>query len=498
MKKVINVLSISIICFLFSVPAYVSAGQGRFCSAYARKAVDQYNTARQNRLPGIVPPVWSDREKDHYNWCLMVPENVANNETRKRQAYLDHYLSKNGSKNRGGSGQKDVEMMRPKGRHPGSLSPQAIPAVRQNPAIGKSFALKMTITSIFPSPTPPDRIIKISGKRFGVQSSECKAYLVQFNGIHPKNYPMKIRHWTDSVITASIPKHVPAGLYLVELAGPGRSLPKNSGKTLQITGKPKITALHYPPKIYLHTFPKGSGLHFQYYDFPLTVLWEDANRDLVNGQYQLIYRSNISNNKQSNGWQSLKALNLKNSFAGPKGKTVMPLKLYFGPETKEIKFSLQLKDESGNLSNTRSGAVYTSPKNRTGKKSPILGAKKIKKTTRKIKKILILTQDSDPHATFADVPYSASIPWIKGGKLKSVKNKSQYTMSFDTGFSSKVMAAKCSSDPNVTTEFILFPGQTHNYSSTSLDHGIFFHICADPASKKESSLKLEYVYEVTR
>jgi len=62
-----------------------------FCKKYAQKAVAQYRFAISNHLPGIVPPVWSDDLIHHYNWCLGVPRDNADQGTALRQAHIDRY-----------------------------------------------------------------------------------------------------------------------------------------------------------------------------------------------------------------------------------------------------------------------------------------------------------------------------------------------------------------------------------------------------------------------
>jgi len=70
-------------------PALQSKQQ--FCEAYAKTAVAQFNDAIANNLPGIVPPVWSNNSANHYNWCLEVPKENANQGTALRQEHLDRY-----------------------------------------------------------------------------------------------------------------------------------------------------------------------------------------------------------------------------------------------------------------------------------------------------------------------------------------------------------------------------------------------------------------------
>jgi len=500
MKRFIAMMSV-LTMILFLVPIHASAGKSRFCSGYAKTAVDQYDQAKQHHLPGILPPVWSSNEKAHYNWCLMVSEKVANAENAKRQAYLDRYLSKNSGRNKDKYSRTHENKVLEIKDIRSNKKPLALTAMPRNSAFTKSVRLLMKIHRIVPAKTTPNRFIEIYGEKFGTQVNGCKGYLVQFVNTHPKNYPLRIRYWTDNKITAAIPKNVLAGLYLLKLSRPGGSLAKNSNVTIQITGKPKISKFTFPKNMYYHQFPQGSGLHFQYYDFPLTISWEDENRDLANGKYQLTYNWVSWGGEESTGWKGLKTLNLGNKFAGAKNTVKLPLKIEFGGKG-AIKFSFELKDESGNQSNTASGIVNLQGYN----PSKVGGVSKVKGTAKKVgeaspakgifKKTLFLTQESDPDATFAAVPYSGNIAAIKKAKLKSITNKSPYTMSFDTGFSSRIMAAKCSSDIKVTTEFRLLPNQTHTFSNESLSYGKHFYVCADPASKSETSLKLEYVYEV--
>jgi len=63
-----------------------------FCNNYADIAIGQYTLGKQYNLPNIVPPAWSDNREGHYNWCMVVPQNMAESETAKRKAYLDQYL----------------------------------------------------------------------------------------------------------------------------------------------------------------------------------------------------------------------------------------------------------------------------------------------------------------------------------------------------------------------------------------------------------------------
>lgn len=70
-----------------------------FCNNYAKTAVVQYNFAIANKLPDIVPPVWSNDNSHHYNWCIGVPRQNATQGTALRQNHIDQYkyLVKNNS-----------------------------------------------------------------------------------------------------------------------------------------------------------------------------------------------------------------------------------------------------------------------------------------------------------------------------------------------------------------------------------------------------------------
>ncbi len=99
MKKLAGILSIFSM-LLFIVPTYVSgANKERFCNNYADTAVDQYDQAKQYRLPNINSLGWSNDRNSHFLWCMMTPENIANNENARRQVYLNQYLQENNNKN---------------------------------------------------------------------------------------------------------------------------------------------------------------------------------------------------------------------------------------------------------------------------------------------------------------------------------------------------------------------------------------------------------------
>jgi hypothetical protein len=72
-----------------ATPALQSKPQ--FCTEYAKTALAQYNFAVANNLPGITPPVWSNDSANHYNWCLGVSQETANQGTALRQGHIDKY-----------------------------------------------------------------------------------------------------------------------------------------------------------------------------------------------------------------------------------------------------------------------------------------------------------------------------------------------------------------------------------------------------------------------
>lgn len=74
-------------------PAAVLQSQEEFCEAYADAAVEQCRLAMSKKLPGIVPPVWSDDGAHHYNWCLTASRDEVKNGQSLRQSYLDQHLS---------------------------------------------------------------------------------------------------------------------------------------------------------------------------------------------------------------------------------------------------------------------------------------------------------------------------------------------------------------------------------------------------------------------
>ncbi len=94
MKNVASTLAMLLIVLFISPVDGLGADKQQFCKNYADKAVAQYNQGKQHNLPGIVPPAWSNDRNGHYNWCMMVPENIVNSEDAKRQAYLDKKIAK--------------------------------------------------------------------------------------------------------------------------------------------------------------------------------------------------------------------------------------------------------------------------------------------------------------------------------------------------------------------------------------------------------------------
>ncbi len=98
MKSLKIFLGCSIFFLLLCFQA-VGADKQQFCKDYADSAVKQYKLGKQHRFSGIVPPAWSDDYKGHFNWCMNVPENLANSERVKRQTYLDKNTPKQPSGN---------------------------------------------------------------------------------------------------------------------------------------------------------------------------------------------------------------------------------------------------------------------------------------------------------------------------------------------------------------------------------------------------------------
>ncbi len=127
---------------------------------------------------------------------------------------------------------------------------------------------------------------------------------------------------------------------------------------------------------------------------------------------------------------------------------------------------------------------------------PVAKPPKVEKTVIK-NDIITLYKKSDPGATFADVPYSGSIKAQKSAKLKKITNNTLYRLDFRSGFNNSLSAAACSTfGTTIKTKFILFPGQSKSFTLEDLAFGKFFYVCTD--SNKESSLKLDYEYELTQ
>ena len=97
MKKTASVLVGLFVITVMLCFQTIGADKQQFCNNYADNAVRQYRLGKQHNLPGIVPPVWSDDRKGHFNWCMAVPENFANGERTKRQAYLDKNIAHDAS-----------------------------------------------------------------------------------------------------------------------------------------------------------------------------------------------------------------------------------------------------------------------------------------------------------------------------------------------------------------------------------------------------------------
>ena len=111
--------------------------------------------------------------------------------------------------------------------------------------------------------------------------------------------------------------------------------------------------------------------------------------------------------------------------------------------------------------------------------------------------IVTLRKENDPKATFADLPFSGSIPSIKNAKLLSVTNNTQVKMTFKDKFFTG--GAKCFPGQNTKILFTLWPGQTHSFNKPSLMAGKWFHVCVPMNSliTTPDKLQLDYSYEVT-
>ena len=92
--KSVMIVSFIILNLLWIFCFQAVANKQQFCGNYADTAVEQYKLGKQHNLPGIVPPAWSNDRNGHFNWCMVVPENFANSENAKRQAYLDKNIPK--------------------------------------------------------------------------------------------------------------------------------------------------------------------------------------------------------------------------------------------------------------------------------------------------------------------------------------------------------------------------------------------------------------------
>lgn len=64
-----------------------------FCEKYAARAVEQFKLAAANRLPGLVPPIWSGDPRSHLTWCLGASTEQATQNAALRQKHVDRYLN---------------------------------------------------------------------------------------------------------------------------------------------------------------------------------------------------------------------------------------------------------------------------------------------------------------------------------------------------------------------------------------------------------------------
>jgi len=69
--------------------ATVALSNADFCEAYANAAIAQYDYAVEHGVPGIEFPVWSDNFDHHYNWCLSVPRESAEQGAAMRQSQIE-------------------------------------------------------------------------------------------------------------------------------------------------------------------------------------------------------------------------------------------------------------------------------------------------------------------------------------------------------------------------------------------------------------------------
>ncbi len=86
MKKIFLLLPVLLLC---STEVY--AARDGYCGVYANTAVSQFNTAKSLAIPNIIPPVWQSNWDAHYNWCLTVSEQTADQGTRLRQDIIDKH-----------------------------------------------------------------------------------------------------------------------------------------------------------------------------------------------------------------------------------------------------------------------------------------------------------------------------------------------------------------------------------------------------------------------
>lgn len=71
----------------------VLENKAQFCDSYANQAIAQYEFAIKHKLPGILPPVWSNDYDGHYNWCLKVSDETALQGNNLRDEYLKKHAA---------------------------------------------------------------------------------------------------------------------------------------------------------------------------------------------------------------------------------------------------------------------------------------------------------------------------------------------------------------------------------------------------------------------
>lgn len=105
------------------------------------------------------------------------------------------------------------------------------PVLRPEPKIDPSKLHVMPrVTNVTPAMTKPKKIITIYGIGFGEQNNTSGGYIESYEGLQSKQYPLTMRHWTDTKCTAVIPVNIPPGPYDVVLTF------KRNGKVVESTG----------------------------------------------------------------------------------------------------------------------------------------------------------------------------------------------------------------------------------------------------------------------